>query len=75
MNWTVKKMAIIVGVFALLFVIPLMFGMDLWEFSEEYIHKDAGLWLNIIFGTLFVIGFIFYVPRIIVAIVNTTKIK
>lgn len=67
-----KFMIGLVGVTFLLFIIPLMYHMDLWEFSEEYIHKDAGVYLNMFFMIVGVFGVGYTIFKTIKAFKNTT---
>lgn len=61
----------LVGVTFLLFIIPAMYHMDLWEFSEEYIHEDAGLYLNMFFMIIGVFGVGHTIIKITKAFKNT----
>ena len=55
----------------LLFIIPLMYHMDLWEFLEEYIHEDAGIYLNMFFMIVGVFSVSYTIIKIAKAFKNT----
>jgi heme/copper-type cytochrome/quinol oxidase subunit 3 len=66
-----KFMIVLVVIAALLFIIPAFLGLDLWEFCEEYIHPDSGLYLNLFFMVTGVFSLGYAITKTVRAFNNT----